>query len=379
MFERSDDQDLFVETTRRFLESECPITQLRALAGTKSGFERNFWRRGAELGWTSLLVDEQAGGGSVSGAAVMDLLLVAYEFGRNAAPGPLVPVNLVAAALSRWGSSRQRAGTLAGLLTGELIATWALAEPAPNDAMMCVTAEVKERDHGFALSGSKLPVEAACEADHFLVTARHGGGLATFLLPSDLAGISVTALRSLDLTRRYGRVDFDDVQIPADMCVGESLSAADAVEWLTDLAVVLQLGEMVGAMQWAFDTTLEWTLNRYSFGRPLASYQELKHRMADMKMWLEASYAITAEAAKAVERNSPNRSEMVSAAKNYVGRQGPELMHDCVQLHGGIGVTFDHDLHIFLRRVTVDVPLYGSPVEHAIRVARIVEAREGLG
>ena len=153
------------------------------------------------------------------------------------------------------------------------------------------------------------------------------------------------------MTRRYAQVDLENVRLPESAVVGTAAGANSEVEWLTDLAVVIQLAEMVGAMQWAFDTTLEWAFNRYSFGRPLASYQEIKHRFADMKMWLEGSYAITDAAARAVEVDSGDRSEQVSAGKFYVGRYGTELVQDCVQLHGGIGVTFDHDLHIFLRRV----------------------------
>jgi alkylation response protein AidB-like acyl-CoA dehydrogenase len=149
------------------------------------------------------------------------------------------------------------------------------------------------------------------------------------------------------------------------------------MEWLGDLAVVMQLGEMVGAMQWGFDTTLDWAFNRYSFGRPLASYQEIKHRFADMKMWLEASYAITDVAARALDADAENRPAVVSAAKSYVGRNGGELLQDCVQLHGGIGVTFDHDLHLFLRRVTADIALFGTPAQHEVRISRLLEAKEG--
>jgi alkylation response protein AidB-like acyl-CoA dehydrogenase len=130
-------------------------------------------------------------------------------------------------------------------------------------------------------------------------------------------------------------------------------------------------------MQWSFDTTLEWAFNRLSFGRPLASYQEIKHRFADMKMWLEAGHAITDSVARAVEADAADRSLVVSAAKSYVGRYGPELVQDCVQMHGGIGVTFDHDLHLYLRRVATNIPLFGTPAQHAVRISRILEALEG--
>ena len=377
MFERNADQELFEETTRRFIASHCPLTRLRDLAGTKAGFEPDYWRQGAELGWTSLVVPEEAGGGSVSGSGVLDLVLVAYEFGLHAGPGPLGPTNVVAAALGRWGSDAQRSGPLAGLLSGEVIAAWALAEPAPNDRLGAIELTARTDGDAIVLSGSKTPVEAGVEAHHLLVTARHESGLSQLLVPADTPGVTVTSLQGLDMTRRFARVDFDEVRVPTSALVGRPHEATEAVDWLQDLAAVIQLAETVGAMQWAFDTTLEWAFNRYSFGRPLASYQEIKHRFADLKMWLEASYAITAEAAQAVSDEAPNRAELVSAAKFYVGRQGPELVQDCVQLHGGIGVTFDHDLHLFLRRVTTNVPTFGSPSEHAARLAAILDTPEG--
>jgi alkylation response protein AidB-like acyl-CoA dehydrogenase len=374
MFERNADQELFEETTRRFLESECPLTKVRVLAGTKAGFEPDFWRQGAELGWTSLVVPEEAGGGSVSGSGVLDLVLVAYEFGLHAAPGPLGPTNLVAAALGRWGSAEHRSGPLSTLLSGESVAAWCLAEPAPDDRLGKITLLARKDGSSFVLSGTKMPVEAANEADHILVTARQGAGVSQFMVPKDTPGLSITPLQGLDMTRRFARVEFDDVRLAAGAVVGEEGEAGPAVEWLTDLAVVIQLAEMVGSMQWAFDTTLDWSLNRYSFGRPLASYQEIKHRFADMKMWLEGSYAIAAAAARAVQEDTSDRAELVSAGKFYVGRQGAELVQDCVQMHGGIGVTFDHDLHMFLRRVASNVPTFGNPGEHAARIASILEA-----
>ena len=377
MFVRSVDQELFEDTTRRFIESQSPLSKLRDLAGSKSGFEAEYWRRGAELGWTSLVVPEAAGGGSISGSGVLDLVLIAYEFGLHAAPGPLGPVNLVAAALGRWGQADQHSGALADLLSGAATAAWALAEPAPADALGVVEVEAMTDASSIVVSGTKLPVEAASGADHILVAARHEDGLSQILVPSEAPGVTITPLQGLDMTRRYARVDLKDVRLGSGALVGEAGRAKPAVEWLTDLAVVIQLAEIVGAMQWAIDTTLEWSFNRYSFGRPLASYQEIKHRFADMKMWLEASYAITESAAAAVDADTVDRSELVSAGKAYVGRFGPELIQDCVQLHGGIGVTFDHDLHMFLRRVTANVPTYGSPIEHSVRIARILEAREG--
>jgi alkylation response protein AidB-like acyl-CoA dehydrogenase len=130
---------------------------------------------------------------------------------------------------------------------------------------------------------------------------------------------------------------------------------------------------MVGAMDKAFEMTVEWAFDRYSFGRPLASYQELKHRFADMKLWLEASHAIADGAVKAVEDDAPTAWDLLSAGKAYVGHYGVDLVHDCVQMHGGIGVTFDHDLHLYLRRVVLDSQRYGSVAEHRERLTASLE------
>jgi alkylation response protein AidB-like acyl-CoA dehydrogenase len=131
-------------------------------------------------------------------------------------------------------------------------------------------------------------------------------------------------------------------------------------------------------MQTAFDLTVEWAFDRYSFGRPLASYQELKHRFADMLSWLEASHAVSDAATAALASGSADAAELLSVAKAFIGDYGGELMQDCVQMHGGIGVTFEHDLHLYLRRHTLNRALYGTPAEHRARLADIVEEQEGL-
>jgi alkylation response protein AidB-like acyl-CoA dehydrogenase len=374
MFARTPDQELFEETTKKFLEAECPLSTVRELARSEAGFEPSFWRQGAHLGWTSLVVPETAGGGSVSDRGAMDLALIAFQFGLHAAPGPLLGTNVVAAALGRWGTKEQQGGPLVELLSGEAVGAWALAEPTPGEAFGQIEMRATDTMDGFRLDGVKCPVEAARDAGYILLSAAHGSGVSQFLVPADAAGLKVTPLHSLDMTRRFARVEFDGVEIPESSLVGGAARAGPAVGWLTDLAVTVQLAEMCGALCWAFDTTVDWAFSRYSFGRPLASYQELKHRFADMKMWLEASVAITAEATDAVDRDAANRSELVSAGKFYVGRYGVELMQDCVQMHGGIGVTFDHDLHMFLRRVVTDSALFGSPSEHAARLTDLLEA-----
>ncbi len=375
VFAHSDDEQLFEATTKRLLEAASPLDGLRELSAQPSGYEPAFWRQGAELGWTSLVVPSQLGGGNISGHGVRDLALVAYQFGLHAAPGPLLGCNVVAAAIGRWGSAEQQAGPLQELLRGEATGAWAQAETPPHRALGDLAIGSTEMADGFLLDGVTSPVESGLHSTYLLVAARTGSGVSLFLVPNGAPGLQGTPLHSLDMTKRFARVRFDGVRALRAALVGPADGAADAMRWLTDFAVTVQVAEMCGAMRWALDTTLEWAVNRYAFGRPLASFQEIKHRFADMKMWLEASHAIAARASDAVDRDLPNRSELVSAAKFYVGRYGPELVQDCVQIHGGIGITFDHHLHFFLRRVATNTPLFGTPGQHAARLTDLFETR----
>jgi alkylation response protein AidB-like acyl-CoA dehydrogenase len=374
--ELTSDQEFFAETTAKFLEDKAPVVELRARRDDPAGFDRDYWRQGAELGWTSLLVSEEDGGGSISGRGVADLALVGFEFGRHAAPGPLTVNAVVAGAMSRSGSADQKTAHLPGLLAGETLATWCVSEPPPHDHPGDIAMEATPKGDGFVLSGVKQPVESADQSTVLLVAARTPDGLAQFLVPADAPGVGVKRMGGVDLSRRFSIVAFDGVDVPTSAMLGEPGSAATEVAYLTDVAIVVELAEMVGAMDKAFELTVEWAFNRYSFGRPLASYQALKHRFADMKIWLETSHALSDVAARAVQDQAANADEMVSAAKSYIGSYGPELVHDCIQLHGGIGVTFDHDLHLYLRRVVLGSHLYGTVPDHRERLTAILEQRE---
>jgi len=368
----SDDQEFFRQTTDRFLTEQVPRFVVRGLRDDPAGFERPFWSRGAELGWTSLLVDEERGGGTISGSGLVDLSLVAYEFGRHAAPGPLLGTNVVAWTLgARGAASGDQAEVLRGLLSGDVIATWCAPLVRPEGWQ--ATVEARRDGDAVVLRGEAPYVESAGEADQWLVTCRDGEGPGTtqVLVPAASAGASVVPMRSVDLSRRFGVVTFDDVVVNADTVVGEAGAAAADVDRQLQVLLVMLNAESVGAMQTGFDMTVEWSFDRYTFGRPLASYQALKHRFADMLSWLEASHAASATSCHAAQERHASADERLSAAKAYIGEYGAELLQDCVQMHGGIGVTFEHDLHLYLRRVLVNRSFAGSPADHRQRIATL--------
>jgi alkylation response protein AidB-like acyl-CoA dehydrogenase len=363
------DQELLRDTTRRFLQASMPLTSVRSLADEPSGFDRGWWKKGAELGWTSLLVSEARGGGSVSGEGLCDLALVAEEMGAMVSPGPLIPTNVVAQTLAVDGTGDLADSVLSGLLAGELVASWCVAEPGrPIDPDRLELRAERDGDD-FVLDGLKRPVEAASESDWLLVTATGLEGPSQFLVPTSSPGVQVMPLNGLDLVRRNAEVRFDGVRVPQSAVVGAPGGASVSVERQLQTALVLQCAEMVGATERVFEFTVQYAFDRLSFGRPLASYQALKHRFADLKLWLESAQAITVDATRAVQANAPDASNVARIAKAYVGERCPELIQDCIQLHGGIGVTWEHDLHLYLRRVVLHRQTYGAPAEQRDLVA----------
>jgi alkylation response protein AidB-like acyl-CoA dehydrogenase len=365
----SSDQTLLRDTTARFLAERVPLSRLRKARHDPAGFDLSYWRSGAEMGWTSLLVAEEHGGGSISGRGLVDLALIAYEFGRHAAPGPLVDCNVVASALSGHEAECHRAA-LSELVGGTAIAACCLGA-APWLGRAAATVRIHQEGDAVLIDGVARPVESAGQAKYLLVTGMSQRGMSQVLLPATAPGISIAALNSIDVTKRFASVTFNRVRVPASSLIGELGCCDGHIARQMQQAAVMLSAEAVGAMEAAFAMTLDWAFNRYTFGRALASYQALKHRFADMKSWLEASHAVSDAAADAVADRTDLAAETASAAKSYIGEHGPELAQECVQLHGGIGVTYEHDLHFFLRRVTLNRVLYGTPAEHRRMLAHM--------
>ena len=357
---------LFASTTQSFLEKEASLSRLRELHAAGIAFDPDWWRRAAELGWTSLLVPEELGGGSVSGDGVKDLAMVAELAGNTVAPGPLHPVSTVLAGLVEAPENHEN--TIESLVTGDVIASWAVYEPGRSWAPMNPGVTATSTDTGYRLDGVKDRVEAGADSGVLLVVANCEGAVQQFLVPTDAAGVRVEAQRSVDLVKSYARVHFEGVEIDASAVVGRPGQTADLISRQSQIAQILQCAEVVGILDAVLTFTIQWGFDRHSFGRPLGSYQVLKHRYADLKIWFEACRAATNAAVAEVAGRSPDAEMAVSVAKSYVGEYAPRMLQDCIQLHGGIGVTWEHDLHLFLRRVMLDRSMFGTPEDHNLRV-----------
>jgi alkylation response protein AidB-like acyl-CoA dehydrogenase len=373
-FDLSEDVEFFRATASRFIADEMPVAATRALEPDPDGFDRDTWRRAAELGWTSLLAPEPLGGGSLSGNPVADLAVVAEEMGRRVAPGPLLPVNVVVDALARGGDPDLVAEIVPGLMAGEAVAAWALAESSDRWGIDGLGDTVVQRDgDDFVLSGRKRFVEAGASADVILVSAMSADGPTQVLVDAGAAGLEVVPGRSVDLVRRFADVRLDAVRVPSRAVVGAPGGAADDIEHQCQVALALQVAETVGMLDFVYGMTLAYLEDRWSFGRPLASYQALKHRLADMLLMLETAKGCAEVATDAAGTRSARARRDVSVAKAYVGRVAVDILSECVQLHGGIAMTWEHDLHLYERRAAVNRAVYGTPEHHEELLCAMVE------
>jgi alkylation response protein AidB-like acyl-CoA dehydrogenase len=371
-FSLSEEQQMLLSSTRQLLARDSPIGRVRELADQGGrGYDPRVWQEGSELGWPALPIPEEHGG---LGRDLVDVALIAREHGRTVQPGPLVSNSIVAQAIS--GSSRDdlRSAVLPALASGETVATWAFAEHGQPWGADGVQTMAIENGEGYRLSGVKTAVQDAETARWILVTARLKGHLAQFLVERDAPGLSVRRQHTIDITRRFDEVRLDDVAIPASAVVNAPGEADAAVEGQLRCGAVLICAEGLGVGEAVLDMTVEYAKLRVQFGRPIGSFQAVKHKCATMRMWLQASQAATYYAAMAVAADAGDAQEAASVAKAYTSTAIASLTSEALQVHGGIGFTWEHDLHLYHRRAKANQVLFGDPLLHHEHLAAIVEA-----
>lgn len=364
---QTEEEQLLRSTAARFVDSEFPRSAVRELLDTASGAPDGYNRQIGGLGWLSLLVPE-SGEGGIAEQGVTFSAIVAEERGRGLQPGAFIPANVVIGALCRSGSHEQQETVLPALAAGEQTAAWVVTDVGGTFAPDSALTAGADGD-GVVVSGAAL-VQDGSLADWFLLTAGGPEGTTQALVPRS-AATTIEPRESLDVTLRFSLVRFDNVAVPGTSLVGPVGGAAADVEWQLQLAAALAAAEAVGAMDALFELTRQYSLDRFAFGRPIGSFQAIKHQLADISLNLEAARAVTASAVEAVEAGRDDAGEVVSIAKAWIGDVGAEMAQGCMQVFGGISQTWEHDVHLFLRRITMNGILYGGPEWHRERICRI--------
>jgi alkylation response protein AidB-like acyl-CoA dehydrogenase len=371
-FSLTEEQRMLVSSTHQLLDRNSPIARMRKFAEEDGhGYDRAVWELGSELGWAALAVPEEYGG---LGRDFVDVALIAEEHGRTVQSGPLVSNALVAEAIAQSDHVELQSEVLPPLASGEAVATWAFAEHGQPWDTDGVHALAVEDGNGYRLTGVKTAVQDGQTAQWILVTARLNGDLAQFLVDRDSPGLSVRRQRTIDITRRFDEVRLDDVRVPAPAVVTPPAQGDEAVKHLLRCGAVLICAESLGVGESVLDMTVEYAKLRVQFGRPIGSFQAVKHKCATMRMWLQASKAATYYAAMAVAAATDDAQEASSVAKAYAGVAIANLTSEALQVHGGIGFTWEHDLHLYHRRAKANQVLFGDPFLHHERLAAVVQA-----
>jgi alkylation response protein AidB-like acyl-CoA dehydrogenase len=371
----NEEQELLRNTARKFFENECGSDTVRRLMETPEGISAELWKKLAEQGWLGLIYPEQYDG---MGLGLVDLVVLMEEMGRAVAPGPYFSTVLLGGlAICEAGGDAQKKEWLPRIAAGDKRVALAWMEPSAQLGPGGVTLTAVEKGGKYTLSGTKLFVHDAHTADALVVAARTrpgagADGVSLFLLPKGTKGLEVTLLPTMDQTRKLCEVACSDVTVGADALLGAAGAGWAPLARVLDRATVALCAEMCGGAQKVLDMTVEYAKIRQAFGRPIGSYQGVKHRAADMLVDVENSKSITYYAAWALDENSPEAPLAVSMAKAYVSDAYRRVAAAGIQLHGGIGFTWEHDLHLYFKRAKGSEFTFGDATHHRERVAQLV-------
>lgn len=355
-FGLSDDQVLFKDTLRRFLDAECPTTRVRTVMEGPDGHDRALWGALAELGIAGLLVPEAHGG---AGLELLDAALAAEELGRAATPGPFLPAQMAAAALVASGDADAQAAWLPGLASGERLVTVAIGEGIGVWDQQSLAASV----HDGRLSGEKPLVPYAAVADALLVAARDADGPGCFLVERAAPGVTVTPLSGTDMTRRVAHLAF------AGTPARRIASGTATLDRARDAGLVLLAADAYGGARRCLEMTVAYALTREQFGQPIAAFQGVKHQLADLATDLEPALSLVWYAAHAFDHVQDRAERHAALAKALLTDLYDRAVRVAIELHGGIGFTWEFDLHLWFRRAMFDRAWLGEARHHRLRAA----------
>ncbi len=371
-FSFTDDQVLLKNSVRSALDEQCKPAHVRAMMDDPRGYGDALWAEMAKLGWLGLPFAEEYGG---AGLGVVELCLVLEEMGRAAYPGPyFASVVLGGLGLVLGGSDAQREKWLPAVAAGRARLSAALVEDTLDWDPASIGATATRTTDGWTLRGVKRFVPWAHVADAVLVPARGPEGLSLFLIAPNAAGVSLRPMVGIDLTNRWSEMTLTDVPVKPDAVVGRSGAAGPLLEALLRRAAVCASAEMLGAARRCLDMSVEYAKVREQFGQPIGSFQAIRHRCADMLVAAENAHAAVYYAAWALNAGAEDASVASSICKAYVSDAARHIAGDAIQVHGGIGFTWEYDLHLYFKRAKALEPLYGDAEFHRELIARHVVA-----
>jgi alkylation response protein AidB-like acyl-CoA dehydrogenase len=348
----SEEQELLQGSARDFLQQECPIRLVRAMEEDEKGYDPNLWRQMGDLGWLGLVLPEEYGG---SGGTMVDLVVLLEEFGRALVPGPFVPSVVQVGLPILWGGSEQQKHTyLPKLAQGELIGTMAFHEPSATSQPWGIEATATLQGDEYVLNGTKLCVPYAHVADYLLTLARTGtdastaDGITLFLVDAKSQGIAISKLGTIADDHQC-EVLLNSVKVPRSQVLGEPGKGWALAERVLQYGAVAKCAEMVGIAHQAFEISLNYAKTRVQFGRPIGSFQAIKHKLANMVIDVDGSRYVTYRAAWLLSEGLPARHE-IAVAKAWTNEACRRVVKDCQQVHGGIGYTKEYDLQLYTRR-----------------------------
>jgi alkylation response protein AidB-like acyl-CoA dehydrogenase len=366
-FDLTDEQRMLQEAAREFLAARLKSEQIRALAESDDAFSEDLWREMSDLNWPGLMVSETYGGQELG---TVELAVLMEQLGYALVPGPILSTILAGIALETAATDDQKERYLAPLATGEQRGTLALWDAGAGWSPDDVTLEPEQTNGGFVLNGEKLFVLDAATADFFIVGAT---GDRRFIVDRSADGVSIKPTPTIDATRKQYAVRLDGVKVGDDVAFG----GPDAMQPARLRAYVALAAELAGIAQKALEMGVEYAKERKQFGRPIGAYQAVSHRCAQMLLETEGARSAAYYAAWATENEPETAPLAASMAKAYASDAGTRVTGASLQVHGGIGFTWEHDLHLFLKRASADAVMFGDARWHREQVARMVIDQAG--
>ena len=372
----TEDQELLAQTARDFVRTNSPLSRLRALRDGQDsvGFSPDLWQEMAQLGWAGILIPEEYGG---AGLGLADLAVVLEAVGRNLAPEPFLSTVLLGGQLlADAGSPEQKQAWLSGIATGKKILALAYQEARSRYDLNRVSTRATAEGDAWRLLGEKIQVLDGQNADALIVSARTSGedndqdGITLFLIAPDTPGVALIPQTRVD-GRAAALVNLDGVKVGAESIVGTVGQGFQTLSYIVDLATVGLCAEMLGGMSQIFEDTLDYLKTREQFGVVIGSFQALKHRAANVFMEIELCRSAVMAAANAADAGESDLALLVSLAKARCSDAFVLATNEGVQMHGGIGMTDEHDAGLYMKRARAAEMTFGDAAWHRDRWARL--------